>query len=318
MNEPKVDVLLATYNGEVHLERQLNSISAQTHKNWRLIARDDGSTDNTRSILGLFASRFPNQVTIVEDSKSNVGLTENFGILLNASTSEYVAFCDQDDYWYEDKLEYSIQKIVEVEGGKKDRPALIATDRRVVDENGNQISASFWVQQGNGPENKQSVFDFALQPCAPGNTMLFNKALCELSRPFPKNARFHHDTWVELVAWIFGNVRYFDVSTLDYLKHSLSVTSLRPSNRVSKVGRVFHFVANWEILHSYYLRYFEQAGQLLQVYGDDIPAPIKKELERLVALPERPMAQRLALAFSIKALPRDIAKKLAIAAVCGR
>jgi glycosyltransferase involved in cell wall biosynthesis len=43
----KVDILLATYNGEKYLEEQLKSIVNQTHTNWNLIIRDDGSTDNT-------------------------------------------------------------------------------------------------------------------------------------------------------------------------------------------------------------------------------------------------------------------------------
>ncbi len=41
-----VDILLATYNGAAFVEAQLDSILAQTHKNWRLVVRDDVSTDD--------------------------------------------------------------------------------------------------------------------------------------------------------------------------------------------------------------------------------------------------------------------------------
>lgn len=60
----RIDILLATYNGAAFLGEQLDSIEAQTHENWRLIARDDGSTDGTLEILKNFYGRHPNKVSI--------------------------------------------------------------------------------------------------------------------------------------------------------------------------------------------------------------------------------------------------------------
>ena len=52
-----IDILLSTYNGEKYLYAQIVSIQKQTMQNWRLLVRDDGSTDNTIDILESFALR---------------------------------------------------------------------------------------------------------------------------------------------------------------------------------------------------------------------------------------------------------------------
>ena len=105
MRDISVDILLATYNGEHHLSTQLNSIINQSHTNWRIYARDDGSTDATKSILETFRDNHPNKIVILEDSRKNVGARENFSILMTASKSDYIFFCDQDDFWLPEKLE---------------------------------------------------------------------------------------------------------------------------------------------------------------------------------------------------------------------
>ena len=52
-----IHILLSTYNGERYLSEQLDSILSQTYTDWRLYARDDGSTDQTKAILGRYAER---------------------------------------------------------------------------------------------------------------------------------------------------------------------------------------------------------------------------------------------------------------------
>ena len=54
-----IEILLATYNGASYLKEQLDSIFAQTFQNFKVIARDDGSTDNTIEILEQYKQKFP-------------------------------------------------------------------------------------------------------------------------------------------------------------------------------------------------------------------------------------------------------------------
>ena len=56
MKTPEIDILLATYNGERYLEAQLQSLLEQDHSDWRLLVRDDNSSDRTPAILHDYAA----------------------------------------------------------------------------------------------------------------------------------------------------------------------------------------------------------------------------------------------------------------------
>lgn len=99
-----VSVVLATFNGERFIAEQLESISAQTLSPHELLVSDDGSSDQTLSIVTGFAKRATFPVTICHRGP-HVGWAENFVRTLAKSTAEAVALCDQDDVWRSDKLE---------------------------------------------------------------------------------------------------------------------------------------------------------------------------------------------------------------------
>jgi rhamnosyltransferase len=48
---PKIDILMATYNGEKYIREQIESLQNQSYRNWTLLISDDGSTDNTLAIV---------------------------------------------------------------------------------------------------------------------------------------------------------------------------------------------------------------------------------------------------------------------------
>ncbi|MGI9303180.1 MAG: glycosyltransferase [Gammaproteobacteria bacterium] len=70
----QIEILLATYNGAALLGEQLDSIKAQTHRSWRLIARDDGSTDDTLKILEAFRLGHPDKVVVLDHGHGYLGL----------------------------------------------------------------------------------------------------------------------------------------------------------------------------------------------------------------------------------------------------
>ena len=80
----------------IYLDEQLESLLTQKFSEWRLMIRDDGSTDETISIMQSYLKRFPKKITIYECSEGNLGPTESFLFLMRKSKSAYVAFCDQD------------------------------------------------------------------------------------------------------------------------------------------------------------------------------------------------------------------------------
>jgi glycosyltransferase involved in cell wall biosynthesis len=118
MEFKKVSVVLATYNGEKYLEEQLNTIIEQTYPIYEIIIQDDCSYDNTWNILLNYSYRFPTLIKIFRNEK-NVGFIKNFLTATLRVSGDYVAFSDQDDIWYPDKISILINTI-------KDKKAAIS------------------------------------------------------------------------------------------------------------------------------------------------------------------------------------------------
>ncbi len=76
-----VSILLATYNGADYLPEQLNSLLAQTHTDWRLLVRDDGSTDSTTEILQAYAENDA-RIEVLHEKGDGKGALSNFQRLL--------------------------------------------------------------------------------------------------------------------------------------------------------------------------------------------------------------------------------------------
>jgi glycosyltransferase involved in cell wall biosynthesis len=104
MTLPRVTVLMAVRDGAAHLEAQLHSIAAQRGVDWRLVASDDGSGDDSPAILARFAAAHPGRVRLMQGPRQ--GTTANFLALLAATGADdgWLAFSDQDDIWLPDKL----------------------------------------------------------------------------------------------------------------------------------------------------------------------------------------------------------------------
>ena len=130
----KVDVLLATYNGEKYLKEQIDSILEQTYSDFRLLISDDGSTDDTRKILEEYKNKDSRIQVFFQES--NLGVVKNFEFLLKKVESKYYMFSDQDDIWKSEKIEKSLNKI------QSDNCDLVYSDLEVVDEEGLEFEVS--------------------------------------------------------------------------------------------------------------------------------------------------------------------------------
>ena len=99
---PSVDVILPNYNKAKFLEEAINSIIAQTYKNWHMYIVDDSSTDNSWKIINKF-SNLKNVATIRLSKNKGPSFCRNYAMRI--SKSEYIAFIDSDDSWTNSKLE---------------------------------------------------------------------------------------------------------------------------------------------------------------------------------------------------------------------
>jgi len=101
-NKPFFSVIIPTYNSATKLKRALLSLLDQTFKNFEVIVCDDGSTDNTKKIVGDF-NNILNISYAYNEHWGGPAKPRNNGIRL--AKSEYIAFLDSDDWWYPKKLD---------------------------------------------------------------------------------------------------------------------------------------------------------------------------------------------------------------------
>ena len=101
----KIDVIIPTYNREASVKRAIDSVLNQSYKNFFLIIVDDGSTDQTKSLLENYKDH--PQIKILNQENRGVSAARNFGI--SNSNSEWIAFLDSDDEWLPHKLQTQVE-----------------------------------------------------------------------------------------------------------------------------------------------------------------------------------------------------------------
>ncbi len=100
-----ISVAMTTYNGERYIEEQLESIRKQTCKVDEIIIIDDGSTDHTVDIVHHYAEKYPECGIRLEQNETNLGYKKNFHKAISLCQGDIIFLCDQDDCWFEEKVE---------------------------------------------------------------------------------------------------------------------------------------------------------------------------------------------------------------------
>ncbi len=221
-----IDILMSTFNGERYLGEQVGSILGQSFTEFRLIVRDDGSSDDTLALIEEFC-REDERITLLRDGEGNVGLRRSFMRLLEASEGEYFMFADQDDVWLPDKIERSIAAIKELEGSSAaSEPLLVFTDLKVVNEQLETIDESLWHYQRLRPEISQDWKRLLAQNVVTGCTILANRAAARASLPFVL-PEMMHDHWVAVNAARHGKIGYISEHTVLYRQHASNAEGSR-------------------------------------------------------------------------------------------
>ena len=222
MNEcTQVDIALALYNGERWLPDFLASLLAQTHRPWRLIVADDGSTDGSKAVLQRYFMDDPQRFVLLERAHVRTGPARAFGDALVQCSAPYIALADQDDVWLPRKLEVLIAALRSAQDA--DVPCLAYSDMEVVDEDLNAISASWWHHSNTPPDWSLCLRHSVCQNTVPGCAMMINQALLRCAMPVPADAAMH-DWWLLLVALANGQVKRSDEALLRYRRHSGAAT----------------------------------------------------------------------------------------------
>lgn len=211
-----VDILLATYNGEKYLTKQLKSLEEQTYKDWNLLVQDDCSKDETMKILKEFQNKYPEKVEIY-CNEINKGHCKTFFSLLEKSKAKFIMFCDQDDIWYKNKIELALLKLKNKRG-----PLLYHSDQKVINEN-EEIIFNSAMQDLKKNLVSLELTDFLFNNSITGCTLMINDELkikvLELDAKVREKVRYH-DWSIAIIAKIFGEIIYDTNATMGYRLHN--------------------------------------------------------------------------------------------------
>ncbi len=101
-----VSIIMPTYNSSAFVAQSIDSILAQTYTHWELLITDDCSTDDTMVILQRYAQQDARIHILSTGTNGGAGVARNTSIA--QAQGQYIAFCDSDDRWTNDKLQRQI------------------------------------------------------------------------------------------------------------------------------------------------------------------------------------------------------------------
>jgi glycosyltransferase involved in cell wall biosynthesis len=211
---PKISVCMAAFQGERFVAAQLRSILDQIAANDEVVVVDDCSSDETRErIRALSDQRI--QLSV---HRRNQGVLTTFEDALSHATGELIFLSDQDDIWAPGKVSRILQAFE-----SSPEVTLVVTDATLIEENGNQLGASYYQARGRF---QSDVFSNLFRSKFLGCTMAFRSGLVPKILPFPRGCGdVVHDFWIGIVNSITaGKTLYIDERLVHYRRHPGAAT----------------------------------------------------------------------------------------------
>jgi len=260
----KIDILMATYNGEKYLAEQLDSIINQTYHNWNLLIRDDNSTDRTLEIIQDYQKK-DNRIKLLKDNKGNLGIVKNFEELLKNSESEFIMFSDQDDIWVENKLDMYLKMIEKI----KNKGFMIHSDAILFDKNKSNILKDTFISKKAINKGLENVFfNYFVQ----GATILISKEIKNFILPFPKEV-YLHDRYIHLISELFFERIFVNKALIYYRQHG--------DNQIGAKNTIRELLSK---------RYFDERDrQLIKVIYNKYGSLLTEDKKKLIEVATYPL-----------------------------
>lgn len=193
---------MTTYNGELYLRQQIQSILSQLEVNDELVICDDGSTDSTITIINSFGD---SRIRLFRNNFRNHIL--NFESALSRAKGDIIFMADQDDVWMPDKVSTVLPYFKDFD--------LVCSNCLVTDSGLRHNGTTFF---SDDPASKTGFIKNLWHNQYLGCCMAFNRKILDKALPFPKNL-VTHDTWLGLVAEIIGKPKFIDDPLIYFRRH---------------------------------------------------------------------------------------------------
>ncbi|MCP0887609.1 glycosyltransferase family 2 protein [Ligilactobacillus sp. WILCCON 0076] len=225
-----ISVIIATYNGEKYIQKQLQSILNQRKQPDEVIIRDDCSTDNTGNLIKEFIKENELSNWSFETNVSNKGYRGNFNNLLSLVNGDYIFLSDQDDEWLPNKIEKMVsifennQHILALNGSI----SLIDGHSHSIEiiDGKNMYNSNFYFSVKKLKRlNQIPLSDLVISNVTPGCAMAITKNLKEMFLQ-SYNEMIPHDWYLNMIAAIKGGCYYLNEPVINYRVHSNNAIGL--------------------------------------------------------------------------------------------
>ena len=208
---PRVTVVIPVYNGERYIRAALESVFAQTYRNYEIICVDDGSKDASATILNEYRDR----IKVIQQANTGQAGARNTGA--KAGAAEYLAFLDQDDLWHPSKLERQIA-LLEADP----EAVMVHCDMDLIDENGNVIQRRVVsATRMSSPKGLTMTKLFGWDPCIyPSTTLIRRAAFCQIGGFDPDIPWYGEDIDLMLRLRQEGRFVFSEETGTQYRRHS--------------------------------------------------------------------------------------------------
>ncbi len=219
MRVVKISVAMCTYNGAEFLPAQLESIIKQRRMPDEIVICDDGSTDETESVIKRSAanSKIP---IVLHSNEQNLGSLKNFEQAVGLCTGDIIALSDQDDVWRADKLQ-----LIEDAFRKAPAAGLVFSDAEIVDKQLNPLGRRMWNEVGFDSHKKKLLAQgrglevLITGWTVSGGAMAFRSKYRSLSLPLLTSLPMIHDGWIALTVAAVSEVVTIDEPLVKYRQH---------------------------------------------------------------------------------------------------
>jgi len=217
-------VCMATYNGERFIIEQLRSILKQISQEDELVISDDGSTDQTISLIESFNDPRIRLFT----GNSFRDPIKNFQYALQQCRGDIIFLSDQDDVWMDHKYSTLLLQLKNYD--------LVISDSQIVDEQLNILHPSFF----NYFKSGKGIVKNMIKSSYYGSCMAFSRKVLVSSLPFPDTKEIGHDLWIGLVAELKYSVLFYKEPLVKYRRHNNAFTPETVGKSKRKISQMIY------------------------------------------------------------------------------
>lgn len=240
-----ISVVLSSYNGEMYILEQLESIKNQTMPIDEVIICDDCSTDNTFLIIKDFISKNELEKWTLKKNKTNIGWQKNFMSLINEAKGSYIFTADQDDIW----MNYKIKEMVEIMKTNQRIDLLCSNYIPYYEKGAQKINKELLKDEKSSDIlEKYTVDHNFLHVKRPGCTYCIRKKFFDEVKNNWRNVDTH-DGFLSREANLRGGLYLYKKNTIKFRRHANN-TSTRKRNKETRLEDINFFLELLEVYES--------------------------------------------------------------------